>query len=94
MALVKLERFDLLLVDNWMRGLLGPDLTRQVREFNTSTPIFFNSERRRNLTSKRPTVPAPKAISQSPLEISGLVDEVARLIAQAKIACPVAIHLP
>ena len=28
LALVKLDRFDLLLVDNWMLGLSGPDLTR------------------------------------------------------------------
>jgi DNA-binding response OmpR family regulator len=28
LALVKLERFDLLLVDNWMPRLSGPDLRR------------------------------------------------------------------
>ena len=65
LALVKLERFDLLLVNNWMPELLGPDLTRQVREFNTSTPILFTQERRRNLTSKRLAIPTPKASSQS-----------------------------
>ena len=34
-------------------------------------------------------MPAPKAITYKPLEISDLVDEVARLIAEAKIAFPV-----
>lgn len=37
---------------------------------------------------------APKAITHKPLEISDLVDEVARLIVEAKIAFPIAIHLP
>lgn len=31
LALVKLERFDLILVDNWMPGLSGPDLVAEVR---------------------------------------------------------------
>jgi CheY-like chemotaxis protein len=41
LALAKLERFDLLLVDNCVPGVTGPDLTRQVREFNTSVPYFL-----------------------------------------------------
>jgi len=64
LAPVKLERFDLILVDDWMRGLSGPDLTRQIRLIQT-LPSFFTPERRSNPTSKRPTMPAPKAISQS-----------------------------
>lgn len=48
-------------------------------------------------------MPTPKAFAQvkefmpalpKPLEILDLVDEVARLIAEAKIAFPVTIHLP
>jgi DNA-binding response OmpR family regulator len=67
---------------------------RQVREFNTSTPILFTPERRRNLTSKRSGDAGAQGYLTKPLEISDLVDEVARLIAEAKIAFPVAIHLP
>ena len=76
---------DALALVNWMPGLSGPDLTRQVQEFNTTTPNLFTPERRRNLTSKRPAMPAPR-LYHKPLEISGLVHEVATLIAEAKIA--------
>jgi CheY-like chemotaxis protein len=31
--LAKNERFDLFLVDSWMPGITGPDLTRIIREF-------------------------------------------------------------
>ena len=41
--LAKNERFDLFLVDNWMPGITGPDLTRLITEFNQTTPIIFYS---------------------------------------------------
>src|SRR5690242_5088925 len=37
------ERFDLILVDNWMPGLSGQELTTEIRKFNKSTPILFYS---------------------------------------------------
>jgi CheY-like chemotaxis protein len=40
---VKIEHFDLLLVDNWMPGLTGEELTLEIRKFNKSTPILFYS---------------------------------------------------
>ena len=43
LALARSEQFDLLLVDNWMPGLSGEELTREVRRFNGSTPILFYS---------------------------------------------------
>ena len=41
--LAKNGSFDLFLVDNWMPGVTGPDLTRLIREFNQTTPILFYS---------------------------------------------------
>ena len=35
--------FDLCLVDNWMPGLSGLDLTLKIREFNKTVPILFYS---------------------------------------------------
>src|SRR4030095_5996883 len=35
--------FDLCLLDNWMPGLSGLDLTKRIREFNKVVPILFYS---------------------------------------------------
>lgn len=36
-------RFDALLLDNWLPGVTGIELCRQIRSFDHSTPIFFCS---------------------------------------------------
>jgi len=40
------EPFDLYLIDNWMPGLSGDELTRKIREYDSETPILFYSRRR------------------------------------------------
>jgi CheY-like chemotaxis protein len=39
----KTEHFDLYLVDNWMPGISGPELTKKLRLFDIKTPILFYS---------------------------------------------------
>lgn len=43
LRLAQNEQFDLFLVDNWMPDLTGTELTKQIREFNQTTPILFYS---------------------------------------------------
>ena len=43
LRLAQSEHFDLFLLDNWMPDLTGTELTRQIREFNQTTPILFYS---------------------------------------------------
>lgn len=87
-ALAKHEKFDLLLVDNWMPGLSGQELTRQVREFNKKTPILFYSGAAYESDKQEARVAGAQGYLTKPFGISGLVDEVARLIAEAEIAFP------
>jgi CheY-like chemotaxis protein len=91
MALVKLGRSDLHLVDNWMPGLSRPDRTRQVQEFNTSTPILSCSGPEQESDKQEAHDPGVQGYLTKSLEISNLVDEG---VAETKIAFPVAIHLP
>ncbi len=42
-SLVLRHKFDLLLLDNWMPGMSGVDVCKQVREFDQTTPILFCS---------------------------------------------------
>jgi len=43
MQLLATDRFDVLLLDNWMPKLNGIELCQQVRTFDQSIPIFFCS---------------------------------------------------
>ena len=43
LALAGSQRFDLYLLDSWLPDGSGLDLCRQIREFDTATPIVFYS---------------------------------------------------
>ena len=88
LTLARHEQFDLLLVDNWMPGLSGQELTRQVREFNKKTPILFFSGAAYESEKQEARNAGAQGYLVKPFGISGLVDEVARLIAEAEIAFP------
>lgn len=38
--MIKAERFDLCIMDNWLPGLSGEDLCKKIREFDSKTPSF------------------------------------------------------
>ena len=88
------ERFDLILVDNWMPGLSGEQLTSKIREFNKSTPILFYSGAAYEADKQHARDAGAHGYLTKPLGIQDLADEVAKLIVAAKIAYPVSIHLP
>ena len=75
-----------------MLGLSGQDLTRQVREFNTSTPILYSGAVQESDEQEARDAGAQSYLTK-PLEISDPVDEAARLVAEAD-RFPAAIHLP
>lgn len=90
LAIAKREHFDLLLVDNWMPGLSGQDLTREVRKFNQTTPILFYSGAAYETDKQEASDAGAQGYLVKPLDLEILLDAVARLIADAKIAFPLA----
>ena len=88
------EQFDLMLVDNWMPGLSGEQLTREIRKFNLSTPILFYSGAAYESDKQHARDAGAQGYLVKPAGISTLVAEVTRLIAEARIAFPVAIDPP
>ena len=65
LALAKKNHFDLFLVDNWMPGLSGPELTQHIREFNQTTPILFYSAAAYESDKQAALNAGARAISQS-----------------------------
>jgi CheY-like chemotaxis protein len=94
LAIAKAEVFDLIMVDNRMPGLSGQELTRAVRTFNKSTPILFYSGAAFDSDKQEARDAGAQGYLVKPAGVSELVEEVAKLIAEAKIAFPVAVDLP
>ena len=92
--LAQSKPFDLILVDNWMPGLSGQELTTEIRKFNKSTPILFYSGAAFDSDKQLARDAGAQGYLTKPEGIFDLVEEVARLIAEAKIAFPVAVDLP
>jgi CheY-like chemotaxis protein len=88
LLLFQQEPFDLLLVDNWMPGLSGAELTRKVRKFNQTTPILFYSAAAFEANKQEAYEAGAQGYLVKPEGIDHLVDEVAKLIAEARIAHP------
>ena len=82
LSLARSEQFDLFLVDNWMPGLTGPELTRYIREFNRITPILFYSGAAYEDDKQAALDAGAQGYLIKPIGIERLVDEVDRLIAE------------
>lgn len=90
----KNKSFDLILVDNWMPEMSGDELVREIRTFNKSTPILYYSGAGYDSDKQNATDAGAQGYLVKPQGINDLVEEVARLIAEARVAFPVAIDLP
>ncbi|MBA2527840.1 MAG: response regulator [Pyrinomonadaceae bacterium] len=53
LELAKGQHFDLYLMDRFMPGLSGTELTKKLREFDIKTPILFTREPYLNQIKKR-----------------------------------------
>lgn len=76
-----------------MPGLSGQELTTEIRKFNKSTPILFYSGAAYDEDKREARNAGAQGYLTKPAGISELVDEVGKLIAEARIAFPVAVNL-
>jgi DNA-binding response OmpR family regulator len=84
LSLARAECFDLYLVDSWMPGLSGDELTRRIREFDSDTPILFYSAAAQESDKESARASGAQGYLVKPAGVDELVDEVGRLIAEAK----------
>jgi DNA-binding response OmpR family regulator len=92
--LAKTQTFDLYLVDNWLPDLCGPTLTARIRAFNSKTPILFYSGAAYDADKESARCAGAQGYLTKPVSNDDLIAEVVRLIADSKIAIPIALELP
>jgi DNA-binding response OmpR family regulator len=74
------ERFDLILLDNWMPELSGIDFTRELRRANISTPILFCSGAASPTDIQEALDLGAQGYLVKPLDFDALLTEIERLI--------------
>jgi len=92
--MIKAERFDLCIMDNWLPGLSGEDLCKKIREFDSKTPILFYSGAAYDSDKKRAISSGAQGYLVKPVAEDKLLAEVVRVIAESKHVVPVAVVLP
>lgn len=93
-ALVQAQRFDLFLMDTWLPGTSGPEFTKHLRKFGFKTPILFYSAAAYDSDKENARSAGAQGYLVKPAPNEDLIEEVARLIADSKIAKSVEIVLP
>ena len=89
--LAKTQNFDLYLVDNWMPGLSGTELTEKLRQLDIKTPVLFYSGAASETDREAARVSGAQGYLAKPANGDKLVAEVTRLIAESKTSSPVEI---
>ena len=89
--LAKTQNFDLYLVDNWMPGLSGTELTEKLRQFDLKTPVLFYSGAAYETDREAARVSGAQGYLVKPANGDQLIAEVTRLIAESKTTSPIEI---
>ena len=76
--------FDLYLLDNWMPSMSGPDLCRELRSFDTKTPVLFYSGAAYEKDKTEAYASGAQGYLVKPVDNQELVAEVRRLISQSQ----------
>lgn len=73
LRLVTTERFDVLLLDNWMEKVTGIELCRQIRTFDQSTPILICSGAVTEADKEAAAVAGAQGYVQKPFDSRDLI---------------------
>ena len=84
LALVENENFDLLILDNWMPGLTGTEVTQLIRQFDQTTPIIFYTAAAYEGHKKAALDAGAQAYLIKPVGVDALLDEVEKLITKPR----------
>lgn len=79
-SLARTQHFDLFIVDNWLPGMSGVELARNLREFDVRTPILFYSGAGSHADKREAGLAGAQGYLVKPVPVQILIREVARLI--------------
>lgn len=94
LELIKAQKFDLYLMDSWMPGLSGDELCKQIRKFDSTTPILFYMGAAYNEDKVRALAAGAQGYLVKPVMGDDLISEVVRLIAESTAIVPVVVVPP
>jgi two-component system OmpR family response regulator len=80
---IKTERFDLYMLDGWLPQVDGFEFCRQIRKFDSRTPILFYSGAAYDADKQKGIAAGANAYVIKP-DIEGLIETMSDLIAKAK----------
>ena len=80
LGLAQTEKFDLLVLDNWMPGMSGLELTQHDRAFNGTTPILFYSGAAYEADVQAALKCGAQGYLTKPEDLDQLLAEVRRLV--------------
>jgi DNA-binding response OmpR family regulator len=80
LSLARAGNFDLYLLDNWLPDALGDALCRELREFDSITPILFYSGAATEADKARAMACGAQGCVIKPARFEDLVEEMRRLI--------------
>jgi DNA-binding response OmpR family regulator len=78
--IIREERFDLYLLDNWLPGGTGIDLCRKIREGYATTPIIFYSGAAYDSDRQEAMEAGAQAYLIKPVDIAKLMQTVKRFL--------------
>ena len=80
---IKAECFDLYLLDAWLPQLDGFEFCRQIREFDSNTPILFYSGAAYDADKQKGIAAGANAYLTKP-DVEGLIKTISNLIAKGR----------
>ena len=84
LLLARVMRFDLYIMDNWLPGRSGVELSKKLRELDTTTPILFLSGAAYEHDKREALASGAQAYLVKPIDNDNLIETVKRLIAEAR----------
>lgn len=91
---IRTGMFDLCLMDNWMPGISGEELCIRIRKLDKKTPILFYSGAAYESDKQRARDAGAQGYLVKPVLERELLQEVVRVIAEARLAFPVSVVSP
>jgi two-component system response regulator ResD len=85
LELAKSERFDIHILDNWIRNESGIELCRQIRVFDLHTPIIFISGAARERDREEAFAVGAQDYLIKPVDLDHLYHTVKRLIEDSRV---------